>query len=694
MVQKEQSWPFGPGAVTCDLQDGSVLSVGHPAHPGMSFLLSEQQHTWHHAPFRWGKGFLLTKEHGDRWNHPDSIAVRADGLDCLYHLQPSFTLKVSRTFGAQWTETYTLTNIGNASEDDKQAVELISLGISTPFRDLYTSAQESLSSHCHAHIWTGGAHSYVWAWPMSGKGPGLGLALTQGELWSYSIASRNIFTGSHIRGHIYLHLTDQRAPHALGGQPVLHLPAGESITWSWTLGWFKDFASFSQALLDLPVELSRVSAQLGEPLLLNRVADTDVQLILPQAVQAHAIDERTTTLSSHATGINYVDLLWAGKRARIGLLFHRPLREIVEQRIHFLLTYQRAHERGGAAAAAFVPYDNRWHLRSEASSWSDWSDARERICMPLLLQQARRRGWGEGPIIDEALHAFTTFCRQSLMGPDHTIFGDSFQGATARPRLYNFPWFVDYFLNLYHLYGQLEDCQTACAILEQYYKLGGDRFLAIGVAEAAEAVITQLQEQGQEQQAERLRAQLLAHADYMLALGTNLPAHEVNYEQSIVAPLLQLLISAYRLNPSEIYLAAIKERLPWLLAFAGPQPDARLRHIAIRHWDGYWFGALRLWGDVFPHYWSVLNAAVLLRLPEEVNFAEARATADAILEANLVNFNDDGSATCAFIYPGCVDGHPAHLADPMANDQDWALVYALSASAHPRNRYKDSRARV
>jgi hypothetical protein len=47
------------------------------------------------------------------------------------------------------------------------------------------------------------------------------------------------------------------------------------------------------------------------------------------------------------------------------------------------------------------------------------------------------------------------------------------------------------------------------------------------------------------------------------------------------------------------------------------------------------------------------------------------------LKANLVSFFADGSATCAFVYPSCVNGQPAHVADPLANDQDWALVYAL-----------------
>ena len=87
----------------------------------------------------------------------------------------------------------------------------------------------------------------------------------------------------------------------------------------------------------------------------------------------------------------------------------------------------------------------------------------------------------------------------------------------------------------------------------------------------------------------------------------------------MVAPLLEILCVAARLtdDPAEARTldGAIVERLPWLLAFGGPQPHVRLRDIAIRHWDGYWFGREQLWGDVFPHHWSVLTANVLLLLP-------------------------------------------------------------------------------
>ena len=49
--------------------------------------------------------------------------------------------------------------------------------------------------------------------------------------------------------------------------------------------------------------------------------------------------------------------------------------------------------------------------------------------------------------------------------------------------------------------------------------------------------------------------------------------------------------------------------MPLLEAFAGQQPDHRLHEVAIRHWDDYWFGKLKVYGDTFLHYWSTENGA-------------------------------------------------------------------------------------
>jgi hypothetical protein len=165
--------------------------------------------------------------------------------------------------------------------------------------------------------------------------------------------------------------------------------------------------------------------------------------------------------------------------------------------------------------------------------------------------------------------------------------------------------------------------------------------------------------------------------------GGDIPAHEVSYEQSIVAPLVSLLSLAHRRWPDDQLLTAAERALGWLLAFGGRQRHVRLRHIAVRHWDGYWFGLHRQWGDVFPHYWSALTAVALLELPQELQAAEHETTAQAILEANMASYDMHARGSCAFLYPSCVDGVAAHGPDPLDNDQDWALVYALRSGLVP-----------
>jgi hypothetical protein len=618
-----ESFDFGPGSVQL-FDDGAVAQVLHP--DGRRVLLEDSAvHDTLHA---WGKGFVISDRGAFRFDAPAFTRWRSSGIDLMYQFG-DLELRVGRRFGEQWTETYELRNTGGTP------VGLGSVAISTPYRDVYTSSRESLSGAVHAHVWTGGADAWVWATPMDGSGPGLGLQLKEGELWAYSVESREPGTSSNIRGHIYLHVTDHaRSPHAMGGQPAITLAPGATYRWTWQLAWYDDLPAFHadrEPLIDAP----RLAAEVGETLeIIGAAAPADV--------------------SSDVPGIRHVES--TDGRSRIAVLFHEPLRVIAERRVRFVLDHQRRPELAGSRKYAFVPYDNASGLTVLSSAWRDWSDARERVGMALLLQEVRDRGWGDRAELDEALAGYEQFVREHLLDAEGTIQDDSVHQNAVR--LYNFPWFARFLL------GQ-GDRAGATRILNRYYELGGDHFLAFDLGPL-------LSELG-------LHDHLVRHAKTFLAYGDELPPHEVNYEQSMVAPLLELLAAAYQTG--EIDGAELTRRLPWLTAFAADQPDVRLRHVPIRHWDGYWFGRLRLWGDVFPHYWSALSAVVYAAWPRELVSAEQADWLDraeeAILRANLASFAPDGSATCAFVYPSCVNGQPAHVADPLANDQDWALVYAL-----------------
>lgn len=115
--------------------------------------------------------------------------------------------------------------------------------------------------------------------------------------------------------------------------------------------------------------------------------------------------------------------------------------------------------------------------------------------------------------------------------------------------------------------------------------------------------------------------------------------------------------------------------------FTGEAPDHRLRDVAIRHWDGYWFGKRRLYGDTLPHYWSGITGTVLARwarvLGEGGEADAARERAEGSLRGVLPMIRANGEASCAHLLPLMVNGQRARGADPLANDQDWALVFAV-----------------
>jgi hypothetical protein len=642
-VIEAREFAFGPGRLVLS-EEGAVAAVPHPTR-GHSMLLEEgtdgPESVMHDPTRRWGKGFVITDRGGRRFDTPASITWSDDGVEVVHDLG-GLTLTVRRRVATTWTETYELRN-GAA-----YPLTLGSIAVSTPWRDVYGSSRESLRRAVHAHVWTGGADSWVWAVPMDGSGPGLGLRLTEGELWAYSVESRDAQTSSNVRGHLYLHVTDHaRAPHAMGGQPRIALAPGASYRWAWELDWYADLDAFRSAR---PVIAGSLTAEVGE------------------AIEV-VTGERVTGTEP---GVRDIILSDGGRRSRVSVLFHPPLRDLVESRIRFVLDKQRSTEQPGSRGAAFVPFDNPSGLTVLPGAWRDWSDARERVGTAALLQAARDRGWCDRAELDDALADYEQFVVEHVVDEDGTVRDDTWHDR--KPRLYNFPWFARFLLDQ-------DDLDGATRIADRYYELGGEHFLAFGLGSLLTDLAGRLAATGRKTDAEWLRGHLLRHARTFIGYGDDLPPHEVNYEQSMVAPLLELLLAAYRTDPSALSPDDLRERLRWLRAFAADQPDVRMRHVPIRHWDGYWFGRDRLWGDVFPHYWSVLSAEVFLGWPDDLadpaELKRLRTAGRAILRANLANFAPDGSATCAFVYPSCVDGRPAHTADPLANDQDWALVYAL-----------------
>ncbi len=111
--------------------------------------------------------------------------------------------------------------------------------------------------------------------------------------------------------------------------------------------------------------------------------------------------------------------------------------------------------------------------------------------------------------------------------------------------------------------------------------------------------------------------------------------------------------------------------------FNGDQPDGYLHQTAIRHWDGYWFGKRKLYGDTFPHYWSSLTGIAYKLFSGITGEKRYGEMAQASLRGVLPLLMPDGSSSSARLHPLTVNGQRGGYFDPWANDQDWGLYHML-----------------
>ena len=556
------------------------------------------------------------------------------------------------------------------------------LGICLPFNDNYQQAGECLTRRCHTHIFCGGSASWVMALRMGGEGRHLGLRLVEGSFTGYSV-ERDLAQRSNDRGDFILH----------PGIPCLQ--PGETATVAWRLFWFDDPAGFMAALKrsrSFPVvEAPHFTWFLGE-----RAAGA-VTAAGPLAVfcNGEPLDCRWETGRDGCVGRFSFPVTREGEyRLTLGAphgdawaLFYGapPPERLAGQRCRFLARHQQ--EDRGALRGAYLIYDNEEHARYYSPT-PDHNAGRERVGMGCLMALWLRDH--PDAALKASLDAYAAFVLRELYDEQTGDVGNDMHHDQSWDRLYNYPWMAQFFLELYRLEGDAAWLLRAGRCLLRYYEKGGARFYAIGVPGAE--LYRALQAQGTQtaaEQAQRLKACLADHAQYIAQNGLDYPAHEVNYEQSIVAPAVGILLQAWEVTGEQAWLQEALRHLNVLLLFNGCQPDYHLYETAIRHWDGYWFGKRRLYGDTFPHYWSTLTGVECARLAGIVKSGAAAAVpyetlarrAGNSLRGALCLFRQDGSASCAYVYPHSVNGAPGAFADPWANDQDWALYYAYKYRA-------------
>ena len=534
------------------------------------------------------------------------------------------------------------------------------LGILATFNDDYPGADECIRRRCSAHVWCGGGNSWVRAVKMGPFPTELALVLNEGSLDWYSVR-RVAAEGSNDRGDIVLH-----------PDPFVLRP-GESTVVAWTLAAY-DRGGFNDALLrngGAVVEFEQETIFPGERF---RVTITE-----PCGRVRRETREPEKGVGEYA----FVFALADGRTARATGYCSPAFDDLVGARVRFVVERQQCLDEKSPLYGAFLPYDNEDGRQFFSAEWRDMNACRERTAMPIMIARYLRRH-GEDAATRRALDLWEEFALREFFDAGTCAVYDGIGKDPRFKRLYNGPQLIGLWKEMYLLKHEAKYLDWIERAVLNFYDGGGANFYPNGCNFSEELVL--LKRAGRD--VSRIERYLREHVGNIVRNGIRPPAHEVKYEQTIVAPAVTILAAYAALVERDGKVDAILPDLVDMLArFNGNQPDHRLGGIAIRHWDGYWFGKRHVYGDTL-HQHSALSARAFAWYARAGGDAAWRRRAERTYRNVLAMFEPDGRATAAYMLPLTVtmvnrDGSLAEPTrrvlgpDPLANDQDSALYNAM-----------------
>ena len=651
----------GTFEVCIDTQTGTLISVTHAD--------DEYRMNWIEGKRRWGEITCLNPKLC-AFTVVHQKTIEDDNSSQSLFQTDDLHIKVERSFlqDALFCERYTFTNITDHaitySESD--------LGIVTPFNDNYQDFATCSTNRCHTHIWCGKNVSYVNALRMGGKPPHLGLVLTSGSISEYSIIRES---SSNDRGDFILH------PSWFTIEPR------ESYGISWVLFWHEgeeDFYHKASNIKDfIQIEAKHYTYFPNEQILLHiRDKEKGENLTVTTQDRPLEITYEGNTLTvedlAHTFGEREYLVTRKERQTFCKVLVVPELKDIVKARCTFIREKQQYINEGQPLHGAYLIYDRETAQLCYGHRLYDHGSGREKLGMGVLIAMLLNSEYGpedEQQLLG-SLDLYYRFVERELYDQEKgTVFNRIGKSNYQWHRLYNYPWLATLQMELYKVTQKIEYLHKMTKTIQAYYEHGGERFYSLCLPMLESVHL--LEQNSLKTESDLLRSLYLNHADVIMVNKLAYPAHEVDYEQSIVAPAASYTLQAYLLSGQEKYLQAAKEHIRVLELFNGNQPDYHLNKISIRHWDGFWFGKRRLYGDTFPHYWSVLSAEVFSYYYEITKIERYHTMAQTILRNNLCLFDQSGFGSSAYLYPFSINDERGKFLDPWANDQDWALIYAM-----------------
>ncbi len=656
-------------AVTADESTGYITSI-KVKNDRMNWVLREGE---------WGRvehfGTQSVDFEGDR------LVTRA------LHESRKLELTVERYIeNGKYTEKYSVKNIHWLDV----FISPDTFGIYFPFdcKMIRANIAEQFVTKCTAHVWCGENSSWIYGAKIGGKSPYLVVHLTEGSMSEYSIDRDLSITRS---------CSDYRGIILMNPAPTSILP-GETAVYKFVYeGTDKHPKDYMREDTDqLFIESDKFSVNPGEETVLDvscraglsdlRATCADRDLPVEYISENHA----KVAFSSDKTGDYTVRVSANGKNtvARINVLL--PLPELLEKRAYFIAEKQQYHKLGSRLDGAYLVYDRDLEA-IHYDEWTDCNECRERVVMGIIVAKQLQRRFDQK--LYDSLMKYIEFIEREVFNTETMFIEGGLREFGLHRRAYNEPWVSLLYRELYEITGDKKHLDYSARILLEYYNWWGVQYGGNCVEPYETAIV--LRKAGMNDYADRLEDYEKQHVERILRNVYESEGYtETGYEHETPNSRGIFLFNVYQKTKDEKYLPLAYDNVASSRSFFSFQPDFHFNCISVRHWDCYWFGKRKIYGDTMPHYWSE-KAAKMLDAQDNATGTDHSQEIRQILLGNLCLYRDDGFASNNYLAPYIVNDHvPAGKTpgsshtemrgrfygkekDAWANDQDWALYYAI-----------------
>ena len=258
-----------------------------------------------------------------------------------------------------------------------------------------------------------------------------------------------------------------------------------------------------------------------------------------------------------------------GRTARASGYCSPALDDLVKARVRFIVANQQCLDEKSPLYGAFLPYDNEDGRQCFSAEWRDMNACRERTAMPIMVAKYLQLH-GEDAAARRALDLWEQFALREFFDAGTCAVYDGIGKDPRFKRLYNGPQLIGLWKEMYLLKLEAKYLDWIERSIASFYDAGGTNFYPNGCSFSEELVL--LRCAGRD--VSRIERQLREHVANIVRNGVRPPAHEVKYEQTIVAPAVTILASYSALVERDEKAAALLPDLVDMLSrFNGNQPD-------------------------------------------------------------------------------------------------------------------------